>query len=390
MDRFRRMLAPGERLFRQGEHGDCAYIIESGAVEILHEEGGREDVLALLGVQDIFGEMALFGEHTRSAGARAAAATSLTVVTHDYLTERLHAADPMLRHLLRTLNSRCRELLNGESGSEGLAAEIDDADRALAHARVHAEQDLTLALEREELELYLQPIVRLRDGHIAGYEALVRWNHPQRGMVPPGEFIPLAEESALINRIGLWIIDGACAALARLNALRRDPSLFMSINLSGRQLNDPQVLPALDRALARHAVEAGQLKLEITESLLLQRVDDGLPLLEACRARGMRVSLDDFGTGYSSLSYLHRLPVDSLKLDRSFVLQLDANEAGRRIVAAVIRLAHELDMDVVAEGIETTQHIDALRELGADLGQGYYFGRPAPLQAAAEILRKSL
>jgi len=383
MDRFRQQLAAGEVLFEQGEEGSCAYIVESGAIEILHGAAGR--IVARLGAGEIFGEMALLGERSRSASARAAESTVLTRVTQDYLDERLKAADPMVRHLLRTLSRRSRHLLDGKSASA-----TADADRALAHDHVRAEQELTLGLERGELLLHLQPIVDLAGGAVAGFEALVRWQHPERGLVPPGEFIPLAEESVLINRIGLWILDAACAALARLNALDPTRRLFMSINLSGRQLNDPAMLPAVDAALARHPVAPQQLKLEITESLLLQRLDEGLPLLEACRARGLRISLDDFGTGYSSLAYLHRLPIDTLKLDRSFVLQLDSNEAGRKIVAAVIRLAHALDMDVITEGIERKEQIDTLKALGADLGQGYFFGRPAALPAALEIVRKSL
>ncbi|HZR36803.1 MAG TPA: EAL domain-containing protein [Nevskia sp.] len=383
MDRFKQRLAAGETLFEQGDEGSCAYIVESGAIEILHGAGAR--IVARLGAGEIFGEMALLGQRSRSAAARAAEDTVLVRVTEEYLGERVQAADPMVRHLLRTLTRRSRQLLDGKS-----APATADADSTLAHDHLLAEQELTLGLERGELLLYLQPIVLLGDGGIAGFEALVRWQHPQRGMVPPGQFIPLAEESVLINRIGLWMIDAACAALARLNELNPARQLFMSINLSGRQLNDPAVLPAVEAALARHAVAPQQIKLEITESLLLQNLDEGLPLLRACRERGLRISLDDFGTGYSSLAYLHRLPIDTLKLDRSFVLQLDSNEAGRRIVAAVIRLAHELEMDVITEGLETKEQIDALKDLGSDLGQGYWFGRPAALPAALEIVRKSL
>jgi hypothetical protein len=292
MDRFKLHLAAGELLFEHGDEGTCAYIVESGIVEILRHGEGLERVVARLGPGEIFGEMALFGEHTRAAGARAAEATVLTRVTHDYIGERMQAADPLLRHMLRTLSRRSRELLEGHSSP----AAAEDADRSLALNRVRAEQELTLGLERGELLLYLQPIVHLAGCGPAGFEALIRWQHPQRGLVPPGQFIPLAEESVLINRIGLWIVDQSCAALAALNAL--GPARpFMSINLSGRQLNDPEVLPALDRALQRHGVAPQQIKLEITESLLLQNVEDGLPLLCACRERGMRVSLDDFGTG---------------------------------------------------------------------------------------------
>ena len=386
MEKFRRELAAGELLFDKGDRGDCAYIIETGAIDICRgaEDGGG--VVARLGRRDLFGEMALFGEHLRSAAARAAEPTRLTVVTHEYLNERLYSADPMLRHLLRTLADRCRNLLDGVAGRA--AGDDDDLDQA--HARIHAEQELILALERGELLLHLQPINRLDNLRVAGFEALVRWQHPQRGLVSPGLFIPLAEESVLINRIGLWIIDQSCAALARLNALRGDTALFMSINLSGRQFGDPEVLPTLERAIAAHGVAPAQIKLEITESLLLQSLDEALPLLEACRARGMRVSLDDFGTGYSSLSYLHRLPLDTLKLDRSFVAQLESNDSGRRIVASVIRMAHDLGLDIITEGLETKEQIAELLALGADYGQGYWFSRPVALDAALEIVRKSL
>ena len=391
-DRFRHRLAAGEVLFNQGDRGDCAYIVESGTIEICHDPYRPGGVVARLGAEEIFGEMALFGEGLRSAGARAAEPTTLTMVTHDYLSEHLHSASPMLRHLLRTVAGRCRELLTGNAAGarSGAAALQDDEDRRQAHARVHAEQELTLALEQGQLQLHYQPIVRLSDGRLAGFEALLRWQHPQRGMVSPAEFVPLAEESGLINPIGRWIVDRACADLAQLETERPDLQLFMSINLSSRQFDDPQLLPAIDRALSRHAVEPSRIKLEITESLLLQKLDQGLSLLQDCRARGLRISLDDFGTGYSSLSYLHRLPIDTLKLDRSFVLQLDVNAAGGKIVAAVIHLAHQLDLDVIVEGLETKQQIDTLRMLGADLGQGFHFSRAVTLAAAAEIVRKSL
>lgn len=388
--RFERRLAAGEVLFREGERGDCAYIVESGAVEIRHDSPEGSRLVARLGPHNLFGEMALFGERSRSADALAAEDSVLTVITHGYLEERLQTSDPMLRHLLRTLVQRCRQLLGGPAAAIDEPAAADgETDRSLAHARLHAEQDLILALDQDQLLLYFQPIMRLADHGIAGFEALVRWRHPQRGLVPPGEFIALAEESSLINRIGLWIIDRSCAALEQFNAIWQGPPLFMSINLSARQLNDAEVLPALDQALARYKVAPAQLKMEVTESVLLQRIEEGLPLLLGCRERGMRISLDDFGTGYSSLAYLHRLPLDTLKLDRSFVLQLDAGAAGTRIVAAVIRLAHELGLDVITEGLETVEQITALKDLGSDLGQGYWFGRPAGLEATAEILRKS-
>jgi EAL domain-containing protein (putative c-di-GMP-specific phosphodiesterase class I) len=391
-DRFQIQLSAGEILFQKGDRGDCAYIVESGAIEICHHPELPGGVVARLGAQEIFGEMALFGEGTRSAGARAGEPTTLTRVTHEYLGERLQAANPMLRYLLRTLSNRCRDLLNGKDilAWQPAAVQQDNADRTAANARVYAEQELTLALERDELQLHFQPIVHLSGLEVAGFEALLRWQHPQRGRVSPADFIPLAEESGLINPIGRWIIDRSCSALVQLQAARPQQPIFMSINLSSRQFDDAELLPAIDQALARHPVNPALIKLEVTESLLLQRLDDGLRLLQACRARGLKVSLDDFGTGYSSLSYLHRLPVDTLKLDRSFVLQLDTNDAGMKIVAAVIGLAHQLGMDVITEGLETKEQIDTLRNLGSDLGQGYHFSRPLSLAEAAAFVRKSL
>ena len=400
MEKFRRELAAGELLFDKGDRGDCAYIIETGAIDICRgaEDGGG--VVARLGRRDLFGTLKAYGDHGKPVAnaivkdsAEAAKVIeeldrlgiSLAMVAKQLTEDGVKLFKDAFDGLLRTLADRCRNLLDGVAGRA--AGDDDDLDQA--HARIHAEQELILALERGELLLHLQPINRLDNLRVAGFEALVRWQHPQRGLVSPGLFIPLAEESVLINRIGLWIIDQSCAALARLNALRGDTALFMSINLSGRQF-DPEVLPTLERAIAAHGVAPAQIKLEITESLLLQSLDEALPLLEACRARGMRVSLDDFGTGYSSLSYLHRLPLDTLKLDRSFVAQLESNDSGRRIVASVIRMAHDLGLDIITEGLETKEQIAELLALGADYGQGYWFSRPVALDAALEIVRKSL
>ena len=383
MDKFKCQLSAGEVLFRQGEIGNCAYVIESGGIEIFQDVGGACRVVARLGAADIFGEMTLFGEKTRSASARATEATILVVVTHDYLGVRLQSADPMLRHLLRTLTTRLRRLLN--AGGDSTSPLIDDIDRAAALERVRREQELTLALDLNQFQMHYQPINHLKNGSVAGYEALIRWQHPQKGMVPPMQFIPLAEESNLIVRMGHWIIDTSCAALAQLEkACSKDAPMFMSINLSERQLHDPELLDVIDRSLQKWSVAAAQIKLEITETLLLESFEEAVPVLHACRARGLRISLDDFGTGYSSLSYLHRLPVGTLKLDRSFVQQLDINAAGRKILGALIQLAHSLEMDVIAEGIESAEQAAALRELGSDMAQGYHFARPAPLAKLIE------
>ena len=388
-----RELGDGETVFRRGDTGDCAYLIESGRIEIFVDDGAQTRVIATLGANELFGEMALLGDPRRSASAVAREPTRLAIISPEYLAQRLGTADPLLRHLLRLLAERCRGLLGSAAPEEPAltraARAAEDEDRARALARLRVQQSLERALVREEFAVHLQPIVRLGDGSVAGFEALLRWNHPERGRVPPDEFIPVAEESELINRIGHWVVGQTCSLLARLDAevpMRDQP--FVALNLSGRQLGDPELPEVLRSSMASHRIAPPRIKLEVTETLLMEELDSAVALLERCRAAGMKVAIDDFGTGYSSLSYLHRLPADTLKLDRSFVQSLGAAVASRSIVSAVCGLAHQLGMDIVAEGVEKPVEAELLHRLGVDLAQGYLFG-PALLYAdAAEFCRR--
>lgn len=403
-----RLLQPQEVLFRQGQVGDAAYVIESGLVEIYSERGETCEVIAQLGTNEIFGEMALLGERTRSASVRALQPTRLMVVTPEHLGQRLQGADPMTRHLLRIAVLRCRELLTRvHSGQVNLAdpapaigsasapvspdpldAEIHD--RNLAYGRLRIEQELRLALERDEFCLHYQPIVRGGDGCVAGFEALLRWFKPGVGRVPPDEFIPAAESSGLICSLGRWVLQAAVDDLLRLDDARRkaDPSavaLFMTINLSARQLDDPELLPALGVAAERLRGRDCRLKLEVTESLMIGNVVLMQSLIESVRALGIHVVLDDFGTGYCSLSYLHLFRVHTMKLDRSFVRGMAVSEASEKVVRGVVGIAHALELDVVVEGVETAEQAEQARALGIDYAQGFFFGRPGPL---AEVLAR--
>jgi EAL domain-containing protein (putative c-di-GMP-specific phosphodiesterase class I) len=269
-----------------------------------------------------------------------------------------------------------------ESG--GGRFELFDAelrDRVLR--RLTVEHELRGAVADGQLELHLQPLVTLADGALRGFEALVRWRHPERGLVPPLEFIPVAEETNLILPVGRWVLQEACRRLAELQALSAEP-LGMSVNLSPRQLTSD--LPG-EVAAAVHAagVRAEDLTLEITETLL---VEDGgaVGVLEQLRALGVRIALDDFGTGWSSLAALRRYPVDVLKLDRSLIGSIDRDESAAAVTQAVITMAHALGHVVVAEGIELPEQAAALRALGCALGQGYLFSRPVPADEAAASL----
>ncbi|HEV7809282.1 MAG TPA: diguanylate cyclase, partial [Candidatus Limnocylindrales bacterium] len=252
--------------------------------------------------------------------------------------------------------------------------------------RVELENDLRRALERHELRLHYQPLVDLQTERIVGLEALIRWEHPTRGLIPPLAFIPLAEETGLIIPIGRWVIETACRQARRWLEELPDAPLVMSVNLSARQFAQPSLADDIRTVLEATGLPAERLELEITESVLLDEGEDSGRTLQALRNLGVRLVLDDFGTGYSSLSYLRRLPLDTLKIDRSFVEGIDADGSNLPIVQAVIALAHGLGIEVVAEGIETAAQSARLRELVCDRGQGYYYARPQPPEALSGLL----
>jgi EAL domain-containing protein (putative c-di-GMP-specific phosphodiesterase class I) len=236
--------------------------------------------------------------------------------------------------------------------------------------------ELQLALHRDELTLRYQPIMDLGSGQLAGVEALVRWEHPTRGLVLPGLFIPLAEETGLIELIGRWVLDAACLQAV---AWQVDGVTIpkMSVNLSGRQLQNTAVVDDVRGALQRSGLEPERLMLEITESVLMSDTVESLDRLRALKNLGVQISIDDFGTGYSSLSYLRRFPVDALKIDKSFVDDLGGrSDDTYAFVRAIVQLGHTLRLQTVAEGIEQVQQWHALREIGCDFGQGFLFAHP--------------
>ncbi|MFP4603103.1 MAG: putative bifunctional diguanylate cyclase/phosphodiesterase [Halochromatium sp.] len=243
--------------------------------------------------------------------------------------------------------------------------------------RTHLEGELYDGLHQDQLQLYYQPQVDA-NGRIFGAEALLRWNHPQRGLLTPEAFIHLAETSGFILELGAWVLDAACAQLARWSTRHGAPAASIAINISARQFLDPGFVEQVQAALQRHGVDPHRLTLELTESLLLQDIDDTIAKMSALRALGLRFALDDFGTGYSSLAYLKRLPLDQLKIDRSFVADVitDVNDAA--IVRAILALAPKLGLSVIAEGVETEAQRRFLVEDGCRAFQGYLFGKPAP------------
>ena len=253
--------------------------------------------------------------------------------------------------------------------------------------RLQLETDLHAAIHNREFELYYQPIIDLRTGAIAGFEALVRWQSPQRGFVSPGAFIPVAEETELIIPMGKWILETACDRMRSWQQQFPDcSSVVMSVNLSSRQFSQPNLVEQIQQVLEVTGLDPQNLKLEITESMVIDDVENTIILLNRLKDLGIKMSMDDFGTGFSSFSYLHRFPMDTLKVDRSFVSNMSQGIKNQEIVSTIVMLAHKLGMDVVAEGIETDLEKQMLQSLNCEYGQGYFFAKPLSAADATKLL----
>lgn len=292
---------------------------------------------------------------------------------------------------LDVIRSAEMALEGAKRAGRGRSEIFDESMRHRMLERLELESALRRAVASDELVVHYQPVFELGSGRLAGFEALVRWDRPRVGLIPPDAFIPLAEETGLVRDLDLAVIRRAAAQLASWR--RRFPgreALDMSVNLSARHFDGDCLVGQLDRIVAETGLPPSALKLEITESILLSQPEPAARTMRALRERGMRFLLDDFGTGYSSLGYLHRFPFDGLKIDRSFVMSLGSKGESPALVRAIIGMARALGMRVIAEGIESQAQIDFLREARCELGQGYAFARPMSASAAEALLARDV
>jgi diguanylate cyclase (GGDEF)-like protein/PAS domain S-box-containing protein len=278
-------------------------------------------------------------------------------------------------------------MYRAKSGGRARYELFDSEMHARAVALLRLETDLRRAIEREEFEIHYQPIVALEGGSVTGFEALVRWRHPQRGLMSPGEFLPVAEEVGLIAQIDWWVLQHACRQLAAWQTLFPvEPPLSMSVNLSSRDFSRPDLADRIEQELRAAELDGCSLRLEITESVIMEHSEVAAAMFERLQAMGVQVYIDDFGTGYSSLSYLHRFPVATLKIDRSFVSRMGNKGENTKIIQTIVMLARDLGMNVIAEGVETVEQCDRLRALRCEYAQGFFFSRPLDNAAVEDLL----
>ncbi len=383
----REVFKEGEQIFRVGDPGDCAYVIESGRVEVYVVNQGLELLLSSLGKGEMFGEIALIDHQSRTANVRAAEQTVLIPVARKLVDNLLHKSDPILRHLLMVILERFRS----KQGVYTMPVSTESLEEAKnRHAlKLEATQKLSLAhgitraLTNQEFALYYQPICHLQDGYVAGFEALIRWHHPADGVIPPMDFLWIAEQTGLIRELGLWTLARASRDWAVLRQYTRHESPFVSVNLSPNQLIDESLVEEIKLILAKHQMPAAELKLELTETVMVEHPDIALRILKSLVKMGSSFALDDYGTGHSGLNHLQSYPIGTLKIDRVFIEPMLNSAHSEEIVRSSIELAHHLGMTVVAEGVETAAAHLKLRELGCDYGQGWHYGRPTPLQDLA-------
>jgi diguanylate cyclase (GGDEF)-like protein len=330
--------------------------------------------------------------------------TVATDVAERVQTELLKPFSLNGHEVYTTASIGIRLSMDGREDAENMLRDADtamyrakDSGKArheLFHSTMHTravallklENDLRRAIERDEFCVHYQPIISLETESLVGFEALIRWNHPERGLVPPDEFIPLAEETGLITEIGALVLEQACTQARAWHAALGKDSLTMSVNLSGKQLTQTDLIKQIENTLQETGLNPTCLRLEITESVVMENAELATATLLQLRKLGVHLSIDDFGTGYSSLSYLHRFPVNTLKIDRSFIGRMAKGDENSEIVRTICTLANNLGMEVVAEGVETREQLELLRSLKCEYGQGYLFSRPVDAEKATALV----
>lgn len=372
-------LSKGEILYREGDANDCIYVIESGQVVLFSTSTGVRIDCERRGSGSILGELSILTDRPRAVTVEALMQCKLHKISAPQIMERFGKLDPILRACVATsinFSATFSAQSQGPGGNVPLATStLENSDALISQLKL--ENDVTHGLERGEFSLVYQPIIRLLDGSITGVEALMRWDHPDFGHIAPERFILLAETIESIGRLTENAISETCAMLHRIR--EKTPSygaLYASVNVSAQDICRDDFVDFVALALDRHALTPDSLRLEVTETALIQEPGVADRTLRRLRSLGCGISVDDFGTGYSNLAYLKTLPLTALKIDRTFAGDAHSNAVSRSIVRMLVGLGAEMEVEIIAEGLETASDAVIIEQLGCSYAQGYHFHRP--------------
>ncbi len=397
----KKIYAKGEVIFHEGEKGNCAYLIDHGRVELRIGRGVDATPIAVLGVGDFFGEMAVLDNAHRSASAVALEPCELVEVSKNQINERVEDADPIVRFLISILIDRLRDSLRvseelttsgmlsvtkvGSSVSKVVKLSELKKNKEVVE-KIKLEKALKDALDEDEFLIHYQPILDFKNGGVSGFEALMRWDSPTRGMVRPDIFMGIAEETSLIVPLGQWLVKQVIRDFAKIKKQSNyKRPLFMSINIAAKQFHDKSLFKLLLQTCQQYGIDPKEIKLEITERELLKGAFV-FEWIKKARQMGFSVALDDFGTGFSSLSYLANLEVNNIKIDKSFVEKIVEDPKSRSIVRSIVEMSKSLDLTIIAEGVETQQEWNLLRDFGCTYMQGYLYSKPLALNDLVALL----
>ncbi len=398
-DNHQKNYTAGETIIQQGEEGHFAFIIESGSVEILIEKNnGLIQSVGTRGAGNVIGEMALVDNKPRTATIKAIEDCKLLQISRSDFEERLDTTDPVVKMIMQVIMARYRDMIarshilkspNHQPAPENLEKDLVHKTNAVDELKLIDE--IKTSIENKNFILHYQPILDLKKNIVVGFESLVRWQHPEKGLIYPDQFIEIAENSGLITDLTRWITKESCRFLQRIcDTFPNSEPFFISVNFTAKDFLTPNFKNFVMNEVIIHDLIPEQFHIEMTERLLMDEPHHAQEVLKECQNSGLKISIDDFGTGYSSLSYLYHYPIDILKIDRSFIQNLEQDKSSYNLVSSIISLGHNMNMSIIAEGIEKQEQSDLLQELNCDKIQGYLHSKPIPEEEIENYLRNAL
>lgn len=375
-------LNKGDVLFNEGDVADCAYLVLNGQLEVITNQNGVNVTLGQVDPGELIGEMSVIDSENRTSSIVAKSACTLVSVKKNQIQERISQSDPIIQSLLSSYARRYRKSVMALKGENAPTIGQTGTFEIITAEKINLEFQLKQAIEKRQLDVSFQPILEVATDEIVGYEALIRWDHPERGFISPLEFIALAEETSLIVGLGEFVIDTACDAAKELIDKKVHKNPFISINVSPKQLSYPGLIEHIVQRVDSAGLPKGTLNIEITESAALIE-SEVKHVVDLCHQHGIKIALDNFGTGASNLTMMHKMKFDAINIDHSFTKNMQNDSRSRSMVNMIINMGFAMNADVMIGGIESEEMLDYVRELNCRYAQGYHIGKP---QRLAEII----